>query len=136
MRRAQLVVGVVMVAAFLTSGAYMHFWLHHLHQTPDAQRMVYRASHINMLLVGALNIASSRRARSAQRFAIFADRLAAMLGIVAAGFFVAAFVREPLYAHLYRPWTRVSVYCIFAAAMVDIIAIASQRVTNGTAGGR
>jgi hypothetical protein len=44
-----------------------------------------------------------------------------MLAIVASGFFVAAFVREPLYAHLYRPWTRVAVYCAFAAALVDVV---------------
>lgn len=130
MRRAQFVVGVAMVLAFLASGAYMHFRLHHLHQTPDAQRMVYRASHINMLLIGALNIASSRRARSTGRLALAAERLAVMLAIVAAGFFVAAFVREPLYAHLYRPWTRAAVYCTFAAAIVDVIAmsIANRRV--------
>jgi len=136
MRKAQFVVGVAMVIAFLGSGAYMHLRLHHLHQTPDAQRMVYRASHINMLLIGALNIASSRRARSAALAAILIDRLTAMLAIAAAAFFVAAFVREPLYAHLYRPWTRAAVYCTFAAAIVDIIAIASERVTNGTAAER
>lgn len=121
MRRAQLVVGVIMVVAFLASGAYMHLRFHHLHQTPDAQRMVYRASHINMLLIGALNIAASRRARSASRFAIAADRLAAILEIAASGFFVAAFIVEPLYAHLYRPWTRAAVYCTFAAAIVEVI---------------
>jgi len=123
MRRAQLVVGVAMVVAFLASGAYMHLRLHHLHQTPDAQRMVYRASHINLLLIGALNIAASRRARSVSRFAIAADRLAALLAIAASGFFVAAFICEPLYAHLYRPWTRAGVYCTFAAAIVDVIAM-------------
>jgi uncharacterized membrane protein YfcA len=129
MHKAQFVVGVAMVFAFLGSGAYMHFQLHHLHGTPDTQRMVYRASHINMLLIGALNIASSRRTRSGEHWAIAADRLAAMLAIVAAGFFVAAFIREPLYAHLYRPWTRVAVYCTFAAAMVDVVAmsIATRR---------
>jgi hypothetical protein len=127
MRKAQFVVGVAMVAAFLASGAYMHFRLHHLHQTPDAQRMVYRASHINMLLIGALNIASSRRALGTERVAIAADRLAAMLAIVAAGFFVAAFVREPVYAHLYRPWTRAAVYCTFAAAIIDVIAMSMAK---------
>jgi hypothetical protein len=132
MRRVQFVVGVTMVVAFLSSGAYMHFRLHHLQQTPDAKRMVYRASHINMLLIGALNIASSRRARSAGRFATAADRLAATLAIVASAFFVAAFIREPLYPHLYRPWTRVAVYCTFAAAMVDVIGVVVGRKRNGS----
>jgi len=132
MRRAQFVVGVAMVIAFLTSGAYMHFRLHHLHQTPDAQRMVYRASHINMLLIGALNIASSRRARSAGRFAIVTGRLAAMLAIVASGFFVVAFIFEPLYAHLYRPWTRMAVYCTFAAAIIDIVDWSTAKITAKT----
>lgn len=126
MRRAQLVVGVVMVFAFLASGAYMHFRLHHLHQTPDAQRMVYRASHINLLLIGALNIAASRRARSASLLAIAADRLAAMLEMATSGFFVAAFICEPLYAHLYRPWTRAAVYCTFAGAIVEVVAWRSR----------
>jgi hypothetical protein len=122
-----------MVIAFLSSGAYMHFRLHHLHQTPDAQRMVYRASHINMLLIGAVNVASSRRMKRTGPFPIFTDRFTAILGIVAAAFFVAAFIREPLYAHPYRPWTRVSVYCTFAAVIVDVIGIAFARWTNGTA---
>lgn len=122
MRKAQFVVGVAMVVAFLASGAYMHLRLHHLHQTPDAQRMVYRASHINLLLIGALNIVASRRVRSTSRWAIVFDRVTAMLAIAASGFFVVAFVREPLYAHLYRPWTRAAVYCTFAAAIVEMIA--------------
>jgi hypothetical protein len=122
MRRAQLIVGVAMVVVFLASGAYMHLRLHHLHQTPDAQRMVYRASHINLLLIGALNIAASRRAQNTSRFAIAADRVAAMLGIAASGFFVAAFIREPLYEHLYRPWTRAAVYCTFGAAILEVVA--------------
>jgi hypothetical protein len=131
MRRAQFVVGVSMVIAFLSSGAYMHFRLHHLHQTPDAQRMVYRASHINMLLIGALNIASSRRASSSGRFAIVAGRLAGMLAIVASGFFVVAFICEPLYAHLYRPWTRAAVYCTFGSAIVNVITSVVVRSKEG-----
>jgi hypothetical protein len=85
--------------------------------------MVYRASHINMLLIGAFNIASAGRERSAIATARIADGVASVLGMAACGFFAAAFVREPAFPGLYRPWTRLGVYSIFGGAVVQVLVL-------------
>jgi Mn2+/Fe2+ NRAMP family transporter len=121
MRRAQFVVGIVMVLAFLASGAYMHFHLGHLRGFPLALRMVYRASHINMLLIGAVNVFASRRIDRG------IERIASALAIVAAVFFVVAFIVEPGFADLFRPWTRLGVYATFAAILLEVAAVSYFR---------
>jgi hypothetical protein len=90
-----------------------------------ALRMVYRASHINLLLIGALNVASARRANSANAIGSIADRLASGLAIAAACLLVVAFIREPGFTALYRPWTRLAVYSTFAAIIMELAAVLS-----------
>jgi hypothetical protein len=92
---------------------------------------VYRASHINILLIGALNIASANRRATSTRVAHRLERMSSGLAIAAAGFFVLAFIREPGFAALYRPWTRLAVYATFGAIVLELAAIIGAR-DNGT----
>lgn len=125
MRRAQFVAGIVLIVAFLASGAYMDRRLNHLRGMAAGPRMVYRACHINLLLIGAANVLAARRSK-----ACGVEVLAAGLAIVAAGFFVIAFVKEPRYANPYRPWTRAGVYSIFGAAVLEVVAAAVAKVAK------
>ncbi|MEA2236080.1 MAG: hypothetical protein QOC81_804 [Thermoanaerobaculia bacterium] len=127
MRRAQLFAGIAMVLAFLTSGLYMHFALNHLRGMPLAIRMVYRASHINMLLIGAFNIASANRAIASTPIARRLELTASGLAMAAAGFLILAFIFEPGFAALYRPWTRVGVYATFGAIFLEVVGMMSTR---------
>ena len=45
-KRAHLVIGFAGVAAFVVTGAVMHFRYGHLHGMPDGPRMVFRSAHI------------------------------------------------------------------------------------------
>lgn len=130
MRRAQLLVGVALVLAFRTSGLYMHFALNHLRGMPLALRMVYRASHINILLIGAFNIASANRTAASTPTVSRLELGSSGLAIAAAGFLVVAFIREPGFAALFRPWTRLAVYATFAAIVLDVVGIVGTRSTK------
>src|SRR6185295_13803854 len=121
MRRVQFFAGLAMVLAFLGSGAYMHFHLGHLRGFPLALRMVYRASHINLLLIGAVNIFASRRIEHS------VERIASALVMAASLFFMIAFVTEPGFADLYRPWTRIAAYSTFGAIILEVAAVSYFR---------
>ncbi|MEA2329109.1 MAG: hypothetical protein QOE68_4068 [Thermoanaerobaculia bacterium] len=110
-----------MVLAFLGSGAYMHLHLGHLRGFPLVLRMVYRASHINLLLIGAVNVFASRRIERS------IERIASALLMAASLFFVIAFVVEPGLADLFRPWTRLGVYSTFGAIVLEVVAVSYSR---------
>jgi len=121
MRRLQLFVGVAMVLAFLASGKYMDQYLKHLRGMADGQRMVYRACHINLLLIGAYCVAGGARKGVAPVPERYVEGAAAALTIAAAGLAAWAFIREPLYTNLYRPWTRLAVYAVFTSVGLRVI---------------
>jgi hypothetical protein len=115
MRRAQFVAGILLIAGFLASGLYMDRRLNHLRGMAAGPRMLYRASHINLLLIGAANVLSGRRPKARG-----VESIAAAMTIVAAAFFGIAFLTEPSYSNLWRPWTRVAVYSIAIAAGLEV----------------
>ena len=49
-------VGVLGIILFLLTGLYMHIYLGHLRDVADGPRMVYRASHIYILLTAIINV--------------------------------------------------------------------------------
>jgi cell division protein FtsW (lipid II flippase) len=112
-RNVQLAAGVLFVLIFAGTGAYMHFAHDHLRGMEPAKRMVYRASHINILLIGAANIACSGRTGRKRL-----ETIARVLLIGAGAFFLIAFALEPSYANLHRPWTRIGVYMTAASAVL------------------
>ena len=118
MRRVQLFVGIAMVVAFLASGAYMDRKLDHLRGMADGPRMVYRACHLNLLLIGAYCVASGARKGVAPAPERYVEAAAAALTIAAAGLMAWAFIHEPTYTNLYRPWTRLAVYSTFASVIL------------------
>ena len=120
MRKLQMVVGLAMVLAFLVSGKYMDQYLGHLRGMADGPRMVYRACHINLLLIGAFCVASGARKGTAPAPERYIEAAAALLTVAAAALALWAFIREPHYANLYRPWTRLAVYATFSSVILRV----------------
>ena len=56
MGRIHVITGLLTLGAFFLSGLYMVKSLNLPEQAMDAQRMMYRASHIYLLFIGCLNI--------------------------------------------------------------------------------
>ena len=56
LRQYHAAIGALALAAFVLSGQYMHLRLGHLHDMPDVPRLMYRSSHIYLLLAGLLNV--------------------------------------------------------------------------------
>ena len=57
MKLFHILTGMVVLIIFAATGQYMTFGLDLPNQVFDAQRMMYRASHMYLLFVGALNVA-------------------------------------------------------------------------------
>lgn len=56
MKFLHILTGTVILIGFAISGQYMAFGLELPNQEFDAQRMMYRASHMYLLFVGAINV--------------------------------------------------------------------------------
>lgn len=122
-RTAHLIVGLGGIAAFLATGLYMDRVHGHLRGYDDTVRMLYRSTHIYVLLSAVTNTMLGlylRDAESGWR------RVLQLLGSAAllAGppVFVAAFCTEPYLTELARPWSRIAIYLALAGAVFHLLA--------------
>lgn len=111
-----------MILVFIASGAYMHFRFNHLRGMEPTQRMVFRASHIYLLLIGAVNVAFGAGERHARGLQLALSRIASVLALWAPLPLIVAFCVEPLLTPFHRGWTRAGLYSVFAAAVLQTIA--------------
>lgn len=111
-----------MILVFIASGAYMHFRFNHLRGMEPAQRMLFRASHIYLLLIGAVNVAFGAGERHARGLQLALSRIASVLALWAPLPLIVAFCVEPLLTPFHRGWTRAGLYSVFAAAVLQTIA--------------
>ncbi|MBX3414959.1 MAG: hypothetical protein KF708_19900 [Pirellulales bacterium] len=130
-RTAHLSVGLAGIAAFLATGLYMDRFHEHLRGYDHTVRMLYRSTHIYVLLSAVINTVMGlylRQAESPWR------RVLQLLGSAAllAGppLFVAAFCTEPYLTGLARPWSRIAIYLAMAGAVLHLLANLPQRRTQ------
>ncbi|MBT8102764.1 MAG: hypothetical protein KJO95_07320 [Gammaproteobacteria bacterium] len=114
LRKTHLWVGVIGLIVFVVQGQYMDLVLGHLAHMADAPRMLYRSSHIYLLLVSVLNVALGLYMKSDDpvlhpriQALVSAIVLMAPIGLLA-GFFL-----EPAMQDLARPYTRPALYALF-----------------------
>ena len=122
MKRVHLIVGVVVVLAFLLTGQYMDRCHDHLRSMPDGPRMLYRTRHIFILLAGALNLGVGLyfvwRARLWRRRC---QLLGSLLIILGPALFIAAFFYEPTLQDLHTPLSHWGTYVIAAGVSLHVI---------------
>ena len=120
-RRTHLIVGLAGVAAFLGTGLYMDRVHGHLRGYDDTVRMLYRSTHIYLLLSASINVMTGLYLRPAESTA---RRLLQGLGSVALlvgpPLFLAAFCVEPYLADLARPWSRIAIYLTLAGVVLHL----------------
>lgn len=119
LRRTHLVAGVIGLAAFLLQGQYMDHVHGHLMGMADGPRMLYRSSHIYLLLASVLNVAlgvymtrDNAVVNSWLQRVVSTVILLAPLGLLT-GFFV-----EPGLEGFARPYSRVALYALFGIGVV------------------
>lgn len=130
-RRTHLYVGLAGIVAFLATGLYMDRFHGHLRGYEDTVRMLYRSTHIYLLLAAVVNVSLGlylQQAESTWR------RLLQLIGSAAllAGppLFTVAFCIEPYLPGLARPWSRPAIYLALAGALFHLLAAIPQRASQ------
>lgn len=131
MRRAHLYVGLAGIAAFLATGLYMDRVRGHLRGYDDTVRMLYRSTHIYVLLAAVVNVALGlywQQAASSWRRLL--QRLGSVALLAGPPLFLVAFCVEPYLAGLERPWSRPAIYLALGGAMLHLVANVPHRASQ------
>lgn len=130
-RRAHLFVGLAGIITFLATGLYMDRYHEHLRGYDDTVRMLFRSSHIYLLLAALTNTALGLYLRQAGTFWRRSLQLLGSAALLAApALFFAGFCTEPYVSGLDRPWSRIAIYLAFAGSIFHLLAAIPSRNTR------
>ena len=101
MRRVHLTLGLVFVAVFLATGAFMRVRFPGAYQGDPTMRMLFRSAHIYILLSALMNVMVGlyMQGRTGRL-----QRIGSVLLLLAPVFFLFAFAIEPEPGRVYRPY--------------------------------
>lgn len=122
MHRVHLVVGVGSLLLFLATGAYMLFGFPELYQQREEIRMMYRATHIYLLMSSLINLMSANFiSRVAADLHPRLSGIASLLIVISSALLAAAFFIEPQDYLIDRPITFWAVVFLLAGVLVHTI---------------
>ena len=106
MAKLHIGIAIFFFAAFLATGAYMLFNFPELYAGREDARMMYRATHIYILLASLLNLMMGNLmlAFEFKRFNVLKNLMSLVL-IASPGLFLVAFFIEPASINMERPIT-------------------------------
>ena len=112
--------GLLVVILFLLTGQYMHHTYHHLHDMELMNRALFRAGHIYILLFGLINIGIGTYFKSLNSNTLSIIQLTSSTVIIVATLLVIyGFFTELPSEDIERPLTRLSLYLILAAVIIQ-----------------
>lgn len=120
MRRLHLVVGLAGVLAFLGTGQYMDRWHDHLTGMESTQRMLFRSTHIYLLLASLINAALGMYLVPAAGLRRGLQAAGSLLLLAAPPLLLLGFSREPWLAGLDRPFSRPAIYASLAGVVLHL----------------
>ena len=134
MRQLHLAIGIVGVVGFLATGQYMDRAHDHLHGMDDARRLLFRSTHIYLLLTALVNLALGLNLRPARGWRHWVRQAGSLLVLgspflAAAGFFI-----EPWLTNLDRPYTRPAVYGCLTGMVLHLLCWHPRRGSVGRIG--
>ncbi len=132
MRRLHLIVGLAGVAAFLGTGQYMDRWHDHLRGMADAQRMLFRSTHIYLLWASLLNVVAGLYLAGRAGWRRVPQNLGSCLLLLAPATLLVAFSTEPWLDGLDRPYSRPAIYGSLAGVILHLVAAGADRRPNTT----
>ena len=122
MQRLHLIMGLIGIAAFLTSGLYMHFGHNHLRGLDDTTRLLFRSTHIYLLLASLVNLALGMYvAQPVAGWRCWIRRTGSVLVLAEPVLFALGFAVEPWLTGLDRPYTRPAVIGTFTGMMLHLV---------------
>jgi len=122
MKRFHLIFGLVLLVAFVLTGAYMDRFHEHLRNMPDGPRMLYRTRHIFILFSGLLHLGIGSYftyRHDARRRAL--QIVGTVLATIAPVLFIIGFFYEPHLTHLYAPLSKAGVIMIASGALLHVL---------------
>jgi hypothetical protein len=133
-RRLHLVIGLVGLVAFLATGLYMDRVHGHLRGYSDSQRLLFRSTHIYLLLAAVVNaLLGLYLVPSGIAWRRGIQMLGSAALVVTPALFLAAFCTEPWLSGLARPWTKLGAYLTLGGVMLDVLAAAGRSRSVGQA---
>ena len=116
--RAHWLVGAITLMVFPIAGAYMRY-VALVPELADAPRLVYRSRFLFLLLIAVANLALTYA-----RPAVFIERLASLIVLVAPAPMIVAFIIEPSRGVHGSLWTVTTMRALFVAGV--LLAFASR----------
>jgi len=117
-KRYHFWVGFLGVIAFLLTGQVMDRAYDHLQGMPNETRMLFRSTHIYILLASMINLVLGvYLSPPDQKHKIVLQASASILVLAAPCLLLLAFFTEPQMADLARPFSRLALYSLFVSAM-------------------
>jgi hypothetical protein len=128
LRRLHLLVGLLGIIAFLATGQYMDRVHDHLRSYDDTTRMLYRSTHIYILLASVTNAMTGIYLRPASVHWRLGMQLIGSLALLTSPpLFLAGFCTEPYLSGLARPWSRPAIYLALGGVVLHLIAAIPTR---------
>jgi hypothetical protein len=122
MRRLHLIVGVLLLVAFILTGQYMDKVHAHLIDMAVGPRMLYRTRHIFILLTSLIHLGLGTYVRPrAERWRRVLQWTGSLLLVVAGGFFIQGFIYEPSLASLSTPFSHRAAYVVVAGMLLHAL---------------
>ena len=122
-RRAHLLLGLAGIVAFLGTGLYMDRVHGHLRGYDDTTRMLFRSTHIYLLLASVANVMTGLYLRPADSTVrCLLQRLGSAALLAGPPLFLIGFCTEPYLSDLARPWSRAAIYLALASAVLHLLA--------------
>jgi hypothetical protein len=130
LRLIHLVVGILGFLAFLGSGQYMDLAHDHLRNMPETPRLLFRSSHIYLLMIALLHLCLGAYVMPvAGRVARYAQAAGSVALIAALGLVLLSFFTESLQSGISRPHATQAIYLALAGVLLHVIA---SRVLSGS----
>jgi len=125
MRRLHLVIGIIAVVAFVTTGQIMGRHQPPLSTLTDATRLLYRSRHIYILAAGLVNLMLGLYFQAAfQGWRRVVQTVGSVLAVIAPVLLVLAFASEPATGlPLENGWASYGLFALFGGCMLHAVEV-------------
>jgi hypothetical protein len=138
MRRFHLMLGTLLLVAFVMTGQYMDKVHAHLAGMADGPRLLYRSRHIYVLLTALVNLALGAHARgvAGRQNRVIQMTGSAAVAAASAAMVVAFFYDAPHanFEHLNLWWSRGAIYSLAGGVALHVIGGTLRQQPQPTAG--
>ena len=126
------ITGILTVFIFLGTGAYMRFNSPGLFESDPAVRMMFRSTHIYILLAGLLNVGlGSYLILSQQNWRKVLQLIGSSLVLIAPLLLICAFFYEPTSRSLERPLTLPAMLLLLIGTVSHLVSTARRSSVDG-----